>query len=97
MCDDIAKHFQGDDITWTLKKRRMHARFSVLRLMTAPGVKLNQHQLGKQQEIITYLKDHKDWVLDNPKASSRDRTAMRLLLIGKTPFKLGWRIYTKLK
>ncbi|MBR0460456.1 glycosyltransferase [Candidatus Saccharibacteria bacterium] len=98
MCDAIYKKFpESEELAWTLKKRRMHARFSVLRLMATSGTKLNQTQLKKQQEIINYLKSHQDWVFQNPKSSSRDRTAMRLLLLGKTPFKLGWRLYTKLK
>lgn len=99
MCDAIHKKFpENEELTWTLKKRRMHARFSVLRLMTAPGVNLTKAQQAHQQEIIDCLKSHQDWVLQNPKASSRDRTAMKLLKFGGLPaFKLGWRLYTKLK
>lgn len=98
MCDAISKKFpENKGLAWTLKKRRMHARFSVLRLMTAPGVKLTNTQQQLQQEIINYLKSHQDWVLQNPKSSSRDRVAMRLLLLGTPAFKIGWRIYAKLK
>ncbi|MBR2996963.1 glycosyltransferase [Candidatus Saccharibacteria bacterium] len=99
MCDTIHKKFpENEELDWTLKKRRMHARFSVLRLMTAPGVNLTQAQQARQQEIVDYLKSHQDWVLQNPKASSRDRTAMKLLKFGGlSTFRLGWRFYTKLK
>lgn len=71
MCDEIdAKFLELKNVT---NQRRMHARFSILRqLHGRPKVK---------QGITQYLKTHRNYILQNPFATPRDRFALRLVLL----------------
>lgn len=95
MCVDIADYY-GDQIFTqlndALKLRRMHARFSVLRLIG----KNREHETTRQT-TITYLREHRDDVLKNPLSSKRDQLAMRSLLISPGFFNLAWLVYAKIR
>lgn len=81
-----------------IKKRRMHARFSILRQI----VMLEQNQntdmesiKHAQQNTVKYLRKHKDDILKNPLASRRDRLAMRSLQCGLPVFRMAWKKYAR--
>lgn len=86
MCDEI------DEKLPKLKNvthlRRMHARFSILRMIAG-----EKDQKELYQQVLNYLKKHKNWVLENPEAGRRDKIAMKAALAGKFWFKTAWRIY----
>lgn len=108
MCDDLTiwGKNQGprtlrsiEDLT---KKRRMHARFSILRQM----VMINPSKLSKidrrsfykaRREVVRYLRRHRNYILKNPLASRRDRLAMRSLQAGLPVFRAAWKHYAKAK
>ncbi len=93
MCNDIdAEYPKLKDVT---NKRRMHARFSILRQMVNSSLTPELKQ--QQQSVVQYLKNHKDYILKNPKATLRDKIAMRSLLLGKGCFKFSWNIYSKIR
>ena len=93
MCDYIDAKYP--ELKNTTNLRRMHARFSVLRLMI--GAKLTKKQKTARAEIVAYLRRHKNRVLNNPEATRRDKLAMSTLNIGLTIFNFSWRIYTILE
>ncbi len=99
MCDDIASSNleQTKQLKFALARRRMHARFSVLRQITVLPRRERQQFQSEQIKIIRYLRHHKADILKNPLASSRDRLAMRTLLLGLPIFRLAWRAYEKLR
>ena len=83
MCNDIDRHYPDlQDIT---NERRMHARFSILR-----QIPLNH---PKTNEIIEYLKDHKKFITNNPKATKTDKLALKLALINPKLFQLAYRLF----
>lgn len=97
MCDEIDQKFPNlKDVT---NLRRMHARFSILRQMVlakpAPAERAQFRQT--KQGIISYLHEHKAWVLQNHYADKRDQLAMCSLLLGLPVFKLAWKIYSWLR
>ncbi len=80
------------------KKRRAHARFSILRQMILIDPKAlpadeRQQFLETRREIVKYLRKHKNDVLKNPLASRRDRLAMLSLLAGLSVFRRAWLTY----
>ncbi len=142
MCDDITKWATTQPksvqthLAHLTTKRRMHARFSILRQMvmvtmpepttgstsethsqkTSPknssksasldtpypalesvpalqGKTDQQSFLLTQNEIVQYLRTHKQDILQNPLASRRDKFAMYSLLLGLPVFRLSWRLY----
>ncbi len=97
MCDEIDQKFPNLQVVTNL--RRMHARFSILRQMVlAKPEPADLAQFTKtEQEITSYLRMHKIWVLQNPYSSKRDRFAMRSLLLGLPAFKFAWKIYSRFK
>ncbi|MBR5621369.1 glycosyltransferase [Candidatus Saccharibacteria bacterium] len=94
MCDSLEANFPY--LLNTVNLRRMHARFSVLRQM-AVSKNLTATQKAKEQEIVSYLKEHKTFVTKNPYASLRDKIAIYTLLLGKSLFKISWQIYSALR
>lgn len=94
MCAEITQKYPG--LEPVAKLRQMHARFSVLRQMVMVKKPISQQEAFQavEQEIITYLRDHRADVLQNPNASLRDHIAMRTLMMGKSIFALSWRIYS---
>lgn len=78
------------------KKRRMHARFSILRQMVMlekAEITDNQSLRHTEKNLIKYLRQHKNDILKNPLASRRDRLAMRAILAGKPVFRYAWKKY----
>lgn len=101
MCDELDRYYLSlDNLT---KKRRMHARFSVLRQMKLPhNLSTKSPEAAKnfkrdfykiRRNIINYLRKHKDYILKNPLATKRDRIAMRTILLGRPIFSLAWQVY----
>lgn len=105
MCEDIETTLASRDLPRHLRDalrcRRMHARFSILRQMVLfddfneLSPENRQKFIDTQSEIINYLKTHKNDVLKNPAATSRDRLAMRSLGFGLPAFKMAWKIYSR--
>ncbi len=90
MCDTLEKAFPSLKDTTNL--RRLHARFSILRQTTQVPHKTDKiKQL--EDELISYIKEHQDWITHNRLATKRDKLALITLRLGKTPFKLSWRLY----
>ena len=105
MCDEITewgKTLSGPEqkrLKNLTKKRRMHARFSILRQMVLvePGeqtVDATSLDLA-QQNVVKYLRQHKNDILKNPLASRRDKLAMRSLQLGVPVFKFAWQKYAQ--
>lgn len=90
MCDEISTTYPSLD--GILKLRRMHARFSILRMLGS-----NKEFQSTRQTVTRYLVAHRDDVLKNPNSTRRDRLAMRALMIGPWFFDLAWRIYGVLR
>ncbi len=91
MCDEINSVYP--ELQQVTAERRMHARFSILRQFIF--VKEPNHAIKKiEKDMIYYLKTHKNDILKNPYATSRDKIALTTLLISKQLFKLGWKVYS---
>lgn len=93
---------ERSQLEYLTKKRRMHARFSILRQMVLINQKTlrpsdRQAFFSHRKAIIRYLKTHQADVLRNPLATRRDQVAMRTLLLGLPVFRLAWRLYAKRK
>jgi len=90
MCKEIDSFFPSLKDSTNL--RRLHARFSILRQTTQMTHKT---EIVKQyeDELISYIKVHQDWILRNRLSTRRDRFALAALHFGKTPFRMSWRIY----
>ena len=82
MCDAIDAIYPNLKNTTNL--RRLHARFSILR---------QANSARYQDPCISYIREHKDWIIKNPEATKRDKLALASLLFGKKPFKFAWRTY----
>lgn len=83
-----------------LKLRRMHARFSVLRqlVLTKPKTSAEKSEFQKtRQEIVTYLKSHRDDVLKNPLSTPRDLFALQTLRLGLPVFTFAWHLYSRFR
>lgn len=94
MCDDLEPDYPY--LLNTIRLRRMHARFSVLRqilLAKNPTPEIKKYE----QQIINYLKSHKKFITKNPVAKKRDKIALYSLLVGKYVFKATWQLYTLLR
>lgn len=82
MCDAIESRFPSLKNTTNL--RRLHARFSILR----------QAKTARYADpCVTYIKEHKTWITENPEATKRDKLALASLRFGKTSFKAAWKTY----
>lgn len=102
MCDELiqwGKTLSGPEQKQLLnltKKRRMHARFSILRqiVMVNDNTNVDQKSLRHtEQNLVKYLRQHKDYILKNPLASRRDKLAIRSLQLGLPAFKFAWKKY----
>lgn len=83
MCDDINKLYP--DLKNTTNKRRMRARFSILRQIPL------SHKEAKV--IANYLKTHQDYITKNPEATIKDKTALRLALFSPKLFQLAYKLF----
>lgn len=106
MCDEILKWGKDlpaeDRVTLEnlTRKRRMHARFSILRqIVMLDESKITDAESIKntQQTVVKYLRKHKKDILRNPLASRRDKMAMRSLQLGLPAFKFAWQKYSAKK
>jgi len=99
MCDAIAASsvFQNASesertkLDYALQKRRIHARFSILRQLSdnSPATK------ALQKELSTYIRSHADYITRNPLRTRRDLIALRAVQLGVPVFLLLWKIYAK--
>ncbi len=105
MCDDIVEWGKSRSpqdqrmLANLTKKRRMHARFSILRQIvlvdehtSTVDAKSLQHA---EQNVVKYLRQHKADILKNPLTTRRDKLAMRSLQLGVPAFKFAWQKYAK--
>ena len=104
MCDELQVRFP--DLNPDLRRRRCHARFSILRQLVLisprrqPAAEFTR-QTGLspdefyhlRQDLVRYLRDHRNDILKNPTATRRDRLAMRSLLLGLPAFTAAWQLY----
>lgn len=105
MCDELQIRYP--DLNPDLRRRRCHARFSILRQLVLisprrqPAAEFTRqtglspdefYQL--RQDLVRYLRDHKNDILKNPAATRRDRLAMSSLLLGLPAFTAAWQLYT---
>lgn len=108
MCDDLLAWSktrdvaERDQLELLTKKRRMHARFSILRQMVMINLKSlpeadRQNLLSNRREIVQYLRSHKQDIFQNPLSSRRDRLAMSTLLLGLPAFRAAWKTYERRK
>lgn len=105
MCDEITKWGKDQSpaartmLANLTKKRRMHARFSILRqiVMVEEGnTNVDARSLqNAEQSTVKYLRKHKNDILKNPLASHRDKLAMRALQCGVPVFKWAWQKYCR--
>lgn len=95
---------QRQQLRLVLAKRRMHARFSVLRQMVIVSPAANSPESTgftpaqfkrTRRTIARYLRRHRADILHNPYSSRRDRLAMRALLLGLPAFRFAWKYYAK--
>lgn len=103
MCDEILQWGKALDekrqaqLQYLTKKRRMHARFSVLRQIVVLDPKQSDIDATSlkhaEQAVMKYLRKHKQDVLKNPLATKRDKLAMYSLLCGKSVFRYAWKKY----
>lgn len=87
-----------------LNKRRMQARFGVLRQMVmlktstispeTTGMTKREFRRTRRT-IVKYLRRHKNYILKNSCSTRRDLLAMRALLVGLPAFKFAWQVYQK--
>lgn len=94
MCDAVDEKYPS--LIESTRLRRMHARFSILRMVVVLKDK-SEKELALEKEMAKYLREHKDWVLKNEEAGRRDKFAMRSLLLGSGVFGASWRVYKKLR
>lgn len=109
MCDDLLAWSQGQSpevqaqIEHLTQKRRMHARFSILRQIVvveksaiSAMSKTDQRSFKQvRRNTARYLRKHKKYITKNPLASKRDRLAIYSLLCGLPCFKFAWLRYVK--
>ena len=93
MCDDIDAVFE--DLKNTTNLRRLHARFSILRMLASAG-KLSEREKAIWDEQRNYVLEHQAWLSGNPEATRRDKLALATLKLGKTIFSAAWKIYEML-
>ncbi|MGT2684467.1 glycosyltransferase family 2 protein [Streptococcus pneumoniae] len=74
------------------KRRAVYARFSTLnQLLDVQGYN------EEKKEIIRFIQDNKEALLENPKTPKRDRLAVRALSLGFCIYKLLWKQYLKIQ
>lgn len=101
MCDDIldsmvfqnAPLSERQSLEYALQKRRLHARFSILRQLT--GKTPREREL--QREMAAYIRAHADDILKNPLGARRDVIATRALQLSTPLFLLLWKLYSRIR
>lgn len=92
MCEYLkSKNYNIDEV---LEKRKMYARFSVLRQI----VFATNRNIEVEDKIIKELLENEKNIMNNKYSSIRDKLALIVLkLFGKKGFILAWRIYSSVK
>lgn len=86
MCDDIDNRYPKlKNIT---NERRIRARFSILR-----QIPLNN---PKTESLIIYLKEHQEYIINNPEATKTDKFAIKLALFNPKLFQIAYKLKTKI-
>lgn len=93
MGEDIIKKYPN--LINSVEKKKCNARFSILRQILEN--KNNKEYDYIRKDIIKYLKNKKKKILSNPKSTKKDKIAIILLLINENIFRIGWKVYLKLK
>lgn len=104
MCADLLQIYP--EIRPDLRRRLCHARFSILRQLVLisprrqPATEFTRTTglspdefYHLKQDIVHYLREHRNDILKNPVASRRDRLAMQSLLLGLPVFTAAWQLY----
>lgn len=94
MTDQMAK-FVGDkypNLRQATLRRQVYARFSTLNKILETG-----GAVAEKDEIISFLKQHKNAVLKDPKTPKRDRIAYLMLGLGLPLYRSAWNLYVKVK
>ena len=94
MCDAIDAKYPS--LIESTQLRRMHARFSILRMLIVLKKK-TEKEIALEKQMADYLREHKNWVLKNEEAGRRDKVAMLSLLLGRGAFGMSWRAYKKFR
>ena len=82
MCNNIDQKFPSlKNIT---NERRMRARFSILRQIPL--------QNSATKNILEYIKDHQNYITQNPDATITDKLALKLALTSPKLFQLAYKI-----
>lgn len=93
MCDTIDEKYPN--LKDSTDKKRVTARFSILRQMLVE--KLDDEQKIKAKEMEKYIKERKKEILKNEKMGKRDKVALITLILGKSFFAFSWKVYCKIK
>ena len=94
MCDMIDKKFPNlADYTHL---RRLHARFSILRMVGQVKKKRSKEKI-LMSGLRSYILKHAGWILQNPKATRRDKIALLCLTLGNGFYAFAWRVYERRK
>ena len=73
-----------------LERRKVYARFSTLNQLQ----NVKEHRKEKK-ELISYIKEHKQCIVKNPKAPRRDKIALFILELGYPLYRICWKIAGK--
>lgn len=93
MCKDISNKYP--DLEGTLEKKKITARFSILRMINLK--EKNSEINEKRLEIEKYIKARKKYILNSKDMDKRDRFALISLIIGRRFFYFAWNLYCKIK
>ena len=83
MCDEIDTKFS--DLKNITNERRMRARFSILRQIPLDH--------PETKSIIKYLRDHQNYITDNPKATKTDKIALKFALFNPKLFQIAYKLF----
>lgn len=83
MCNEIDTKFS--DLKNITNERRMRARFSILRQIPLDH--------PETKSIIKYLRDHQNYITDNPKATKTDKIALKLALFNPKLFQIAYKLF----
>lgn len=93
MCSDIMEKYPN--LNNICRNRKIHARFSVLRLMLDDSNLLEEEKKEKRK-IINFLKSENYYIKHSKTIDKRTKIAAKSLMISENVFKLSWKIYEKL-
>lgn len=89
MTDEMAKNVEKvyPDLAQAVLRRRVYARFSTLNQM------LDTNEYKKERdEIISFIKAHRQEIMTDEYAAQRDKIAMFILHIGYPFYRMAWKI-----